>query len=277
MALALAANELLAVELSNVGSREISSQLQLELVGSDQKPKISVGRYPLLQLISGNFSHVTVTVDGICTPGPRLSSVDTTFDNVDFSLAKAIQGKMPLGTIGNVNGSVTVNYADINAYLNQFSGTPAISADGKALKLGIDVQRKNQPPARVFLSADVTSQGRGFQITPTTLAINGYGTLDLDPKAFTFPIELDSTLPKNVDVNAVRVKQDGVEIDFSGSDIDLTSIAAASSNETRSPTTTPTTAPANTTTTGKSLLSTTTKCLPPLNTPTSSAQPVTQT
>jgi hypothetical protein len=221
--LSVISNQAVSMAIPRMASKEISSRLPLKLATTNpQKPKVSVHGFPLIaSLASGQFDSVNVSIQGICTPGPRIANLDVTLRQVDYSMTKALHGKMSLAPIGSVDGTVLLQFDDVNAYLQRFQSHPTLQNENNKLKISLDVNRTGKPPARVSLDASIKATGRGIQIAPTQLGVAGYGTFDLDTTHLTYPVDLDTELPANLMITSTSMSSAGIQVQFSGSHISL--------------------------------------------------------
>jgi len=79
---------------------------------------ISINGFPFLtQVLFGKLKDIRLTLDGIPTPGPRISRASARLQGLHVPFSDAIRNKVGKVPVDKVSATVTMNYADLNAYL----------------------------------------------------------------------------------------------------------------------------------------------------------------
>ncbi|EFC84259.1 DUF2993 domain-containing protein [Parafrankia sp. EUN1f] len=94
--------------------------------------KVSIGGFPFLtQVLFGKFTNIGVTIDGIPTPGPRISSVDANLKGLHVPFKDAISDNIGEVPVDDVRATVRISYDDLNVYLaKQDPPTKVTPVDG---------------------------------------------------------------------------------------------------------------------------------------------------
>ncbi|OAA26057.1 Protein of unknown function (DUF2993) [Frankia sp. EI5c] len=79
---------------------------------------VSIGGFPFLtQVLFGKFKDIGVVIEGIPTPGPRISSVDANLKGVHVPLGDALSDNIGEVPVDRVRATVRITYDDLNSYL----------------------------------------------------------------------------------------------------------------------------------------------------------------
>ncbi|WP_241830297.1 LmeA family phospholipid-binding protein [Parafrankia colletiae] len=79
---------------------------------------VAIGGFPFLtQVLFGKFKDISVTIEGIPTPGPRISEVDANLKGVHVPLGDALSDSIGEVPVDDVRATVRITYDDLNAYL----------------------------------------------------------------------------------------------------------------------------------------------------------------
>ncbi len=79
---------------------------------------VSIGGFPFLtQVLFGKFTNIGVEIEGIPTPGPKISSVKANLKGVHVPLGDAITNNVGQVPVDHVRATVDMTYNDLNAYL----------------------------------------------------------------------------------------------------------------------------------------------------------------
>ncbi|MCM3884838.1 DUF2993 domain-containing protein, partial [Frankia sp. R82] len=101
--------------------KQIKAGVAENLKPGDPVPTItsvSIGGFPFLtQVLFGKFTDIGVGLDGIPTPGPKISSVKAHLRGVHVPLGDALTDNVGTVPVDDVRATVGITYADLNAYL----------------------------------------------------------------------------------------------------------------------------------------------------------------
>ncbi|MEX5632679.1 DUF2993 domain-containing protein [Parafrankia sp. FMc2] len=103
---------------------------------------VSIGGFPFLtQIAFGTFKHIGLTVQGISTPGPRVSSVEAHLKGLHLPIWKIVTGGVGEITVDDVEATVRLDYDDVNTFLadqpgriqiNPVDGGKEVEVSGRA-------------------------------------------------------------------------------------------------------------------------------------------------
>ncbi|CUU54609.1 Protein of unknown function (DUF2993) [Parafrankia irregularis] len=84
---------------------------------------VTIGGFPFLtQILSGTFKDIGVTIEGIPTPGPRISWVQARLNGIHVPLGDMISGNVGEVPVDDIRATVRLDYADLNTYLAGLPG-----------------------------------------------------------------------------------------------------------------------------------------------------------
>lgn len=79
---------------------------------------VSIGGFPFLtQIMFGNFKNIGVNIEGIPTPGPRISSVEAHLKGLHIPVKKILTNSVGEVPVDNVEATVRLDYDDVNTFL----------------------------------------------------------------------------------------------------------------------------------------------------------------
>ncbi|WP_241839848.1 DUF2993 domain-containing protein [Frankia sp. CcI49] len=104
---------------------EMATQIKASVIRSlacDVTPPtvrdVSIGGFPFLtQIAFGRFRNIGVIIDGVPTPGPRISSVEAHLKGIHLPIRKMLANDVGEIPVDNVEATVHLDYADVNAFL----------------------------------------------------------------------------------------------------------------------------------------------------------------
>ncbi|WP_255355692.1 DUF2993 domain-containing protein, partial [Frankia sp. CpI1-P] len=101
--------------------KQVEASVAENLKPGDPVPKVtsvSIGGFPFLtQVLFGKFTDIGVGIDGIPTPGPKISSVKAHLKGVHVPLGDALTDNVGKVPVDDVRATVGITYADLNAFL----------------------------------------------------------------------------------------------------------------------------------------------------------------
>ncbi|MCM3924154.1 LmeA family phospholipid-binding protein [Frankia sp. AiPs1] len=101
--------------------KQVKASVAESLKPGDPVPKVtsvSIGGFPFLtQVLFGKFTDIGVGIDGIPTPGPKISSVKAHLKGVHVPLGDALTDNVGQVPVDSVRATVGISYADLNAFL----------------------------------------------------------------------------------------------------------------------------------------------------------------
>ncbi|EIV93697.1 DUF2993 domain-containing protein [Frankia sp. QA3] len=101
--------------------KQVEASVAENLKPGDPVPKVtsvSIGGFPFLtQVLFGKFTDIGVGIDGIPTPGPKISSVKAHLKGVHVPLGDALTDNVGQVPVDDVRATVGITYADLNAFL----------------------------------------------------------------------------------------------------------------------------------------------------------------
>ncbi|WP_018501394.1 LmeA family phospholipid-binding protein [Parafrankia discariae] len=84
---------------------------------------VHIGGFPFLtQILLGKFKEIGVTIEGIPTPGPRISAVQARLSGIHVPLGDMISGSVGAVPVDDIRATVRLDYADLNTYLAGLPG-----------------------------------------------------------------------------------------------------------------------------------------------------------
>jgi hypothetical protein len=115
--------------------KQIDISVAQNLKPGQQPPTVrdvSIGGFPFLtQVLFGKFKDIGVAIDGIETPGPKISTVSAHLKGVHVPLGDALTDSVGQVPVDDVSATVGLSYADLNAYLATQDGKVQVTpADG---------------------------------------------------------------------------------------------------------------------------------------------------
>ncbi|CUU54113.1 Protein of unknown function (DUF2993) [Parafrankia irregularis] len=79
---------------------------------------VSIGGFPFLtQVAFGRFKDIGVTVEGVPTPGPRISAVEAHLRGLHIPVTKMLTNSVGEVPVDEVEATVHLDYTDVNTYL----------------------------------------------------------------------------------------------------------------------------------------------------------------
>ncbi|MCL9796802.1 DUF2993 domain-containing protein, partial [Frankia sp. AgKG'84/4] len=111
--------------------KQVEASVAENLKPGDPVPTVtdvSIGGFPFLtQVLFGKFTDIGVGIDGIPTPGPKISSVKAHLRGVHVPLGDALTDNVGQVPVDEVRATVFITYADLNAYLAKQAGAVQVN------------------------------------------------------------------------------------------------------------------------------------------------------
>ncbi|MGW4482258.1 LmeA family phospholipid-binding protein [Amycolatopsis sp. NPDC004368] len=243
------------------------SQKARQQLGLSDDPSVDIHGFPFLtQALSGDYSHITVSADGVPVGGElRDLGVSAELEDVTAPLSDLTAGNTKNVKIGKLTGAVTIKASDIarispldkiqnlridqstQAYVKygdtdqgqQPDPTPTNAAgepqdDNVAgLRLSGDVQVAGQK-VEIFCFALIELKGKTITITPHRLQFGNDQETTVVPDAVqkallpNFRASIDtSTLPLSVTPTAVRVDSGSVTIKGEATNVNFSDLSTS--------------------------------------------------
>ncbi|OHV27121.1 hypothetical protein CC117_31520 [Parafrankia colletiae] len=142
---------------------------------------VSIGGFPFLtQIAFGTFKHIGVTIQGISTPGPRISSVEAHLKGLHLPVQKIITGRVGEIPVDDVEATVRLDYDDVNTFLADQPGKIQINpVDG-----GKEVEVSGRADIPLLGAQEIggvtTFEVRDNEVTLIPSEVSLRGALDLD-------------------------------------------------------------------------------------------------
>lgn len=216
----VAADRGLHYTAENMLAREIRAQYELS---SD--PEFTIGGFPFLtQLVSGNYSEITVVTGSFAYGDIQLDRVDVRLNDVEVPPGDMLGGNLS-PTAGHVEGTVLIPYSELQRRLpegiavEQEGGTPRMS--GRVAIAGFDVAVQSD----VSLDLD----GSTLSVRPSDVEIENVPVdVSAVEEQLAFDIQIPS-LPFGLEITDVDLLPNGIEIAGEGDDVPLTGISGQES------------------------------------------------
>ncbi|MCK9877600.1 DUF2993 domain-containing protein [Frankia sp. Ag45/Mut15] len=208
---------------------QVKAGLAENLKPGDPVPTItdvSIGGFPFLtQVLFGKFTDIGVGLDGIPTPGPKISSVRAHLRGVHVPLGDALTDNVGTVPVDDVKATVGITYADLNAYLaTQKTPVQVTPVDG-----GKQVKVTGTVPIPGFGSQQVGGVTT-FEVTDNKLSLIP-SQLTVEGDGLNFSIPVPGELLKSV-LGAVPIPVSGlpfhltiVDASTNGTGLSLTATA----------------------------------------------------
>ncbi len=111
--------------------KQVEASVAENLKPGDPVPTVtdvSIGGFPFLtQVLFGKFTDIGVGIDGIPTPGPKITSVKAHLRGVHVPLGDALSDNVGKVPVDEVRATVFITYADLNAYLAKQAGAVQVN------------------------------------------------------------------------------------------------------------------------------------------------------
>ncbi len=189
-----------------------------------QRPDVAVHGFPFLtQVLAGRYQNVTAQLQDVPIDGPRLSSVDVTANDVRVPLGDIVGGSIKQVPVGRAHGSVTISYADLNAYLARRvqgvvgSAAAVTTRDNNGhLRLTGSVELPLIGQQSASGDADISLAGNQVTLRPSAVDVAGQSlpsaVRGIVSDALTVHLSLQN-LPFGVRLTAVRPTPEGISLD----------------------------------------------------------------
>ena len=103
-----------------------------------ERPEVTFHGFPFVtQAVGRKFHEVELTVRGLRREQVTISRIDATLREVEVGLGDALAGEVEAVPVSSGTATVTITYADLNAYLSTRSGDPQVGRSGTG---GIEVR-----------------------------------------------------------------------------------------------------------------------------------------
>lgn len=184
--------------------------------GMSDEPDVTFRGFPFVtQAIRGEFTEVDVDARDVRVDDLVFSRVEADLRGVEVSLQDALAGEVEAVPVESGTAVVTLDFADLNSYLDRRPGAPRVSpaADGGLVVRGrVGVARLGTVDVEATATARVTE--RGIVVTATNVrAVAGaalpapVATASAARLSFTIPTD---RLPFGITVVGVEVQQSGL-------------------------------------------------------------------
>ncbi|MCK9894603.1 DUF2993 domain-containing protein [Frankia sp. AgB32] len=111
--------------------KQVEASVAENLKPGDPKPTVtdvSIGGFPFLtQVLFGKYTDIGVGIDGIPTPGPKITSVKAHLKGLHVPLNEALTDSVGKVPVDEVRATVVITYADLNAYLAKQAGAVQVN------------------------------------------------------------------------------------------------------------------------------------------------------
>lgn len=171
---------------------------------------VTIGGFPFLtQVLFGKFKDIGVTIEGIPTPGPRISQVHANLKGLHVPLGDALSDNVGEVPVDDVRATVRISYDDLNTYLAKQDPPVQVNpVDGGD---------------RVEISSRIDTGFLGSQ------EIGGVTTFEVQDNALTLvpsELSLKGTINANIPLPA-GLRLDSIPIPIAGLPFDLNIVAAS--------------------------------------------------
>ncbi len=202
-----------------------------------KRPEVSVRGFPFLtQVLGGRYTEVSARLHDVPIQGPRLRDVAVTAYDVRLPLTDILGGSVQQVPVGHADGSITIAYPDLNAYLAQringvVGGDAEVTArdDKGRLRLTGSVELPLVGRQSASGDADLSVVGNQVTLRPSVVDVAGRvlpGYLSsIVSDALTVHLSLDS-LPFGVRLTRVRSTSEGLALDGAADGLVVSSTGA---------------------------------------------------
>lgn len=165
---------------AGIAGGQAASRLQTSQ-GLAATPSVRFAGFPFLtQAVSGTYSDIVVDIDGLTRDGLRLEHIRAHLQGVHAPLSRLRNGTLASLPVNHAAATVTLTYADLDAYLaTHVTGAPRVAYGGRsdvvAITGGVRVPAALRAlpgvPATLNATADasVSLTGSTLVLTPTVL------------------------------------------------------------------------------------------------------------
>jgi hypothetical protein len=208
--------------------KQVKASVAESLKPGDPVPKVtsvSIGGFPFLtQVLFGKFTDIGVGIDGIPTPGPKISSVKAHLKGVHVPLGDALTDNVGQVPVDSVQATVGITYADLNAFLAK----QAVKFQVKPVDGGNKVELSGTTDALFGLGSTqiggiTTFEVNDNQLTlvPSGLSIQGGLNFSI-PFQFKVPIPIPvSGLPFHLHIVKASTNATGLSLTATAKDLVL--------------------------------------------------------
>lgn len=147
--------------------------------GLVSNPSVSFGGFPFLsQVLTGKYKDIKVGMDDLTPPdGPRIQHISAHLKGAHIPLSKALNDDVSRIPVDHVAATVTVGYADLNAFLANQPGHVTLSpGEDGAIKVSAQTTVAGTQIG-VTGSGKLQVQDGQLTLTPTDLQVEGAGGL----------------------------------------------------------------------------------------------------
>lgn len=183
---------------------------------------VHIGGFPFLtQILLGKFEEIGVTIEGIATPGPRISAVQAQLSGIHVPLGDMISGSVGAVPVDDIRATVRLDYADLNTYLAGLPGALQVNpVDG-----GRRVEISGRTDLWLFGSQEIggvtTFEVRDNVLTLVPSEVTLRGAINA-----TIPVPVGGLLPPiKIPVGQLPLDLDIVEASTGGAGLSLTATA----------------------------------------------------
>ncbi|WP_055752141.1 DUF2993 domain-containing protein [Frankia sp. AvcI1] len=208
--------------------KQVEASVAENLKPGDPVPKVtsvSIGGFPFItQVLFGKFDDIGVGIDGIPTPGPKISSVKAHLKGVHVPLGDALTDNVGQVPVDDVRATVGITYADLNAFLAK----QAVKFQVKPVDGGKKVELSGTTDALFGLGSTQIAGITTFEVNdnqltlvPSGLSIAGGLNFSI-PFQFKVPIPIPvSGLPFHLQIVKASTNATGLSLTATAKDVVL--------------------------------------------------------
>jgi hypothetical protein len=204
-----------------VAEHRLAGQIQQQLA-LDSKPDVSIRGIPFLtQAISGKYKDIRVKLADVNAGDVKNVTVDARLQGAHVPLSAALRGSVNQIPVDRISGTVLIPYDQL-AQASGISGLK-ITREGDFLRLTGSIQVLGQSVQADALGKVGVDNGH-IAITAEQVKIAGIPVpqvvVDQAAKLLSFQVQ-PRNLPLNLRVTAVRLADDGLQVDAVSDDVVL--------------------------------------------------------
>jgi hypothetical protein len=153
--------------------------------------RVHIGGFPFLtQIAFGKFKDISLAVDGLATPGPRISSLDADIKGIHVPIFSMLAGRDGQISIDEVRATVGMTYDDLNAFLASMPGKIQVNPEDGGRSVEISGTADLPVLGTQQVDGVTTFEVRDNKITLVPSHLTLSGTINLS-----IPIPLGQLLP----------------------------------------------------------------------------------
>lgn len=208
--------------------KQVEASVAENIKPGDPVPKVtdvSIGGFPFLtQVLFGKFTDIGVGIDGIPTPGPKISSVKAHLKGLHVPLGDALTDNVGQVPVDDVRATVGITYADLNAFLAK----QAVKVQVAPVDGGKKVELSGTVDGPFGLGSTKVSGITTFEVTNNELtlvpsALSVVGGLNFTiPVSFQIPVPIPvSGLPFHLRIVKASTNATGLSLTATAKDVVL--------------------------------------------------------